>query len=89
MKVFKFHSDDLYYAYSGRDEQEAKETLENELGDIEIDEVEEIPESKWDEKIITSWEDNDTENEPFMLSIRDVMSENHPQMIFTNDMSFF
>lgn len=88
MKVFKFYSGDYYYACSGHDEDEAKQTLIDELEEMEIDEVEEIPESKWDEKLIWMWEDNDEENEPYKVSIRENMIGEIPSQIFTNDLAF-
>ena len=48
------------------------------------DRVEEIPESEWDEKIISMWEDNDLETEPYKVSIREQLIS-RPCMIFTND----
>ena len=88
MKVFKFYSDDFFYAYSGETEEEAKQALVEDMGDIGIDNVEEIPESQWDEKIIKEWEDNDFEKELMMLSIRDIIGDTSG-MIFTNDYSTF
>lgn len=88
MKVFKFTSGEFYYAYSGETEEEAMETLLWDHGEMKIDSVEEIPESKWDEKVINIWEDNNFETEPYQVSIREVLS-NQPSMIFTNDMSDF
>lgn len=88
MKVFKFYSGDYHYAYSGHDENEAKQTLFDEVGEMEIDMVEEIPESEWDENIISMWEDDDQEKEPYMVSIRDNMMGEIPTLIFTNDLDF-
>lgn len=89
MKVFKFISGELYYAYSGHDENEAKETLFDEFGKMNIDSVEEIPECKWDEKNISTWEDNDLETKPYKVSIRDNMIDETSVLIFTNDFSNF
>lgn len=89
MKVFKFYSEDLYYAYSGNNEEEAKETLFDEFGEMKIDKVEEIPESEWHIKNIHIWEDNDFETEPYLESIRDIMYGDASQLIFTNDISSF
>jgi hypothetical protein len=89
MKVFEFHSGEKYYAYSGDTEQKAKNQLFEEIGEMEIDKVKEIPESKWDEKIINSWEDNDFEKEPEKLSIRESIVGDYPQMVYTNDFSTF
>ena len=84
MKVFKFYYDDCHTAFSGKDQQEATEALLEWVGEVEIDKVEEIPESEWDEKFINIWEDNDHDNEPFKVSIRECL-ENTPTMIFSND----
>lgn len=89
MKVFKFYSENYYYAYSGETEQEAKNSLFDQMGEMVIDKVEEIPESEWDKEIISIWEDNDFEKEPYKESIRGQMLGDEPQMIFTNDMSSF
>lgn len=89
MKVFKFTSGDLYYAYSGKDVDEAKETLFEEIGDINIDLIQEIPESEWDKKTINVWEDNDFEKEPHKESIRDTLIGEGSYMIYTNDFSTF
>ena len=88
MKVFKFYSGDYYYAYSGHDENEARQTLFDDIGEIEIDKVEEIPESKWDKKVVSTWEDNDLEKEPYKVSIRDNMMGEIPTQVFTNDLGF-
>lgn len=58
MKVFKFYCENYYYAYTGETEEEAKECLFEENGEMEIEKIEEIPESEWDEKFISIWEDN-------------------------------
>lgn len=84
MKVFKFYYDDCHTAFSGNDENEAMSEFIEYVGDVEIDKVEEIPESEWDEKFINIWEDNDHDNEPFQVSIRECV-ENTPTMIFSTD----
>lgn len=90
MKVFKFYSEDNYWAYSGETEEAAKAALIEDEGEIDIDKTEEIPESQWDDKIINIWEDNDFEKEPFKSSIREQMfGHNKPQLIFTSDVSSF
>ena len=85
MKVFKFYSENYYYAYSGETEQEAKDCLFEQMGEMVIDKVEEIPESEWDKEIISIWEDNDFEKEPYKVSIRGQLLGDEPQMIFSND----
>lgn len=84
MKVFKFISGEYYYAYSGETEEQARETLFDEIGEMEIDSVEEIPESEWDDQIIAIYEDNDIGSEPFYTSIRELISAT-PEMIFSNN----
>lgn len=86
MKVFKFTSGDYYYAYSGNTEEEAREKLFDEVGEMDIDEVEEIQEERWDDRVIAIYEDNDMETEPFYTTIREVICDT-PGMIFTNDLS--
>lgn len=87
MKVFKFYSGEYYYAFSGKTEDEAKENLFQDVGQMTIDKVEEIPESQWDDEIISIWEDNNQDTEPFKISIRDSISANDSLMLFTNDLS--
>lgn len=89
MKVFKFYSDKYFYTYYANSKDEARECLFEEIGKMNIDKVEEIPESQWDEKDITIWEDNDGDNEYFKESIRDIICGDEPQMLFTNDSSYF
>jgi len=88
MKVFKFTSGDVYYGYSGHDENEAKEAMFDDMGETSIDSVEEIPESEWDKKVISMWEDNDFETEPYKVSIRENMIGETPILLFTNDLDF-
>ena len=54
------------------------------IGEIIIDKIEEIPQSQWDEKDITIWEDNEGDNEYFKKSINDILCGDEPQMILTN-----
>jgi hypothetical protein len=89
MKVFKFFSDDLFYAYSGLTEELAKDQLFENFGEMQIDKVEEIPESEWDEQIISMWEDNDLESEPYQVSIREQLFGEDSTLIFTNDIAGF
>lgn len=89
MKVFKIYSDKYFYTYYANSKDEARECLFEEIGIMNIDKVEEIPESQWDEKNITIWEDNDGDNEYFKESIRNIICGDEPQMILTNDSSYF
>lgn len=84
MKVFKFYCEDHCYAFSGETEDQAKECFFETICQMQIDKVEEIPEDQWDDKFINIWEDNDHDNEPFKVSIRECI-ENTPTLIFTND----
>jgi hypothetical protein len=85
MKVFKFKCGEYFYAYSGETEQAAREALVEEQDPKMIGSVEEIPESEWDEKIISMYEDNDRSKKLFKLSIREAMTGNTPELVFTND----
>lgn len=87
MKVFKFTSGSLIYGYAAETEEDAKTLLFEDYGEMEIDTVEEIPQSKWDEKTILEWEDNDLSKRPFKVSIRDEMVG--AGQVFTNDLSKF
>lgn len=89
MKVFKFYSTKYFYAYSGETEADAKECLFEQFGEMQIDHVEEIPESEWGKKTINIWEDNNFDKKPFKESIRNQMVGGEPQMIYTNDLSAF
>jgi hypothetical protein len=86
MRVFLFNSDDLYWAVSGQDREQAKNYLFDFVGEMKITKIEEIPESKWDDKTINIWEDNDLETEPFKVSIREELFNNEPSIIYTNDL---
>lgn len=89
IKVFKFYSEENIYCYSGKTEEEAKQCLFEQVGEMTIDKVEEISESDWDDKNIDVWEDNDFESEPYQISIREQITGDEPQLIFTNDLSMF
>jgi len=84
MKVFKFYYDDCHTAFSGTDQAEATEAFIEYLGDVEIDKIEEIPETEWDKPFILIYEENDPETEIFKVSIREQL-ENTPTLIFSND----
>lgn len=85
MKVFKFKDESHFYTISGNTLEEAEDVLCNEIG-VGAYEVEEVPESKWDEQNIKFNEDNDMEKEGFYMSIREVM-ETEPMLLCTNDYS--
>lgn len=85
MKVFKFYCGDVVYAFSGETEEQAKQCFFETICEMQIDKVEEITEDKWDEKFINIWEDNDHDNEPFQISIRECI-ENTPTLIFTTNL---
>ena len=88
MKVFRFYSNKLLYVFSGNTEETAKECLFEQFGEMIIDKVEEILEDQWDNKMINIWEDNDLSKKPFKVSIRELMSKDTPQLIYTNDLYF-
>ena len=83
MKIFKFYSEEKYYAYSGNSEDEAKELLFEEVGEMPIDKVELIPESEWDVKNINVWEDNDFEKMQTLITEDYILYEDG--LIWNND----
>ena len=87
MKVFKFWCNEYFYVFSGKTQDEANEELFEMFGAFDIDGIEEIPESQWDEKNIKCHEDNNFDLEPYFLSIRDNMTGELPAFICTNDFS--
>ena len=62
--------------------------IEELIGD-KFTNIEEIPESEWDKKTISMWEDNNFDKKPFKVYINDIICGKEPQMIFTNDFSSF
>ena len=84
MKVFKFYCGELYYAYAAQTKEEAIEQFTEETGD-QYTAIDEIPESEWDKKMISVWEDNDFDKKPFKISIREAICGVDAQMIFSND----
>ncbi len=83
MKVFNFIADDTY-CIAAQSLAEAETYFKEEFNESYTD-VSEVSESEWDNKFITMYEDNNTENEPFKVSIRDIICGNEPQLIFTTD----
>ena len=88
MKVFKFYCGELYYGFAAETKELAIEQFEEETGD-QFTVCEEIPESEWDTKNISVWEDNDMSRKPYKQSIHDIICGTEPQMVFTNDRSSF
>lgn len=88
MRVFKFHVNQLVYAFAAKTQAEAERAMFDEIGESVVDKIEEVPQSEWDEKTIAMYEDNDWEEEPFYVSIREQICGEDPQLIFTNDASF-
>lgn len=88
MKVFKFYCGKTFYVFAAKTKELAITEFEEQTGN-QYTVVEEILESKWNEKIINMWEDNNFDNKPFKVSINDILCGKEPQMIFTNDYSFF
>ena len=88
MKVFKFYCGETIYAFAAETKELAIAEFEEQTGD-QFTNIEEIPESEWNEKIISTWEDNNFDNKPFKVSINEIICGKEPQMIFTNDYSNF
>lgn len=87
LKVFLFINDGYEYAICAGSIEEARDYyLENFDGNPD-DSVEEIPQSKWDEKFIKEYEDNDLEKVPTLISIRDSISGSYPHLIYSTDQS--
>jgi hypothetical protein len=86
MKVIEFKADGFIYGYAGQTEQEIRDFIIEEYGDEEFDDVVEIPESEWDKETIAIWEDNNFDEEPYYISIREAIVGNEPQMIYSNDL---
>lgn len=84
MKVFKFYCGELYYAYAAQTKEEAIAQFTEETGD-QYTVCEEIPESEWDKKMISVWEDNAFSKKPYKISIREAICGVDAQMIFSND----
>lgn len=72
MKVFKFYCGELYYAYAAQTKEEAIEQFTEETGD-QYTAIDEIPESEWDKKMISVWEDNNFDKKPYKISIREAI----------------
>lgn len=88
MKVFKFYCGELFYAYVAETKELAIEQFTEETGD-QYTAIDEIPESEWDKKIIKIWEDNNFDEKPFKVSIRESIIGTEPQQVFTNDFASF
>lgn len=88
MKVFKFYCGELFYAYAAETKELAIEQFTEETGD-QYTAIDEIPESEWDKKIIKIWEDNNFDEKPFKVSIRESIIGTEPQQVFTNDFASF
>jgi len=84
MKVYKFYVKECFYYVSGKTFTEAMNHLIDIIGECIIDTLEFIDESKWDEKFIGMYEDNDTRHENWKSSIRDLIS-NTSEILCTND----
>lgn len=88
MKAFKIYCGQTFYAFAAKTKDEAINKFNEDIGD-DYTEVIEILESDWDEKNITIREDNDLDNKPFKISIRESIIGNEPQMLSTNDSAMF
>lgn len=82
MKIIKFYSKELFYFVSGETELEARETLFDLAGEMEIDKQEEIPESEWNE-ILIEFHDEETD-EMFKLPLSELISI-YPEILGSND----
>lgn len=89
MKVFKFFVGEFFYACAAKTIEEAYSILCESIGKVEVDSVQGIPESKWDEKSIKIHECNDFDTETYFISIREAIVGDDPQLIFTNDLNSF
>lgn len=87
MKVFKFYCGELFYGYAAETKELAIEAFTYETGD-EYTVCEEIPESEWDKKSVSTWEDNDFTKKPYKQSIRELICGTVPQQIFCNLLAF-
>lgn len=88
MKVFKFYCGEIYYAYAAQTKEEAIEKFIEDTGD-QYTAIEEIPETEWDKKIIKVWEDNNFDQKPYKMSIRESITGITPQLVYTNALSSF
>lgn len=84
MKVFKFYCGQSIYGFAAETKEDAIEKFTEDTGDL-FTVCEEIPESEWDVKFIKIHEDNNTEYKPIVISIREGITGNEPQMVFSND----
>jgi hypothetical protein len=83
-KIYNFSKDGRSYDVKAKTKEEAVSFLALEH-DIDIKNCFEVPESAWDKKTIPCYEDNDTEKEPFFLSLREAMSSDETELLATND----
>lgn len=87
LKVFLFINDGYEYAICADSIEKARDHYEQVLDGNQEDSVEEIPQSKWDEKFIREYPENDFEKEPTVLSIRDSIAGSDPHLIYSTDLS--
>lgn len=83
-KVFEFAKDGYLYTVKAKTKQQAQKFLLDEHH-IDIKNCIDIPESEWDKPTIQIHEDNDTEKEPFYISLRAAFSELEVELLCTND----
>lgn len=83
-KIFEFAQNGKFYSIKAESKNEAVNFLKDEHG-IDIKNCYEIPESEWDKPIIKMYEDNNRENEPFLISLREAFNENTTELLCTND----
>lgn len=87
-KVFEFVKKGYTYTIKAKSKEEARQYLADEL-DIKIKNCIEIQESEWDKPSIKVYEDNNTDNEPYFMSIREAFHSKEAELICTNDWSLF
>jgi activator of HSP90 ATPase len=86
MKIFEFSRNGKTYTVKSESKSSASKYLLDEYG-VDIKNCIEIPESEWDNKKIEVFEDNNTENEPFHISLRDACLGDGTELLGTNDWS--
>ena len=87
MKVFKFSRNGKSFTIASANKDDARKHLLEEYG-MDIKNCFEIPSSKWDQKEIKMYVDNDIKNEMFYVSINDIIPKNGTMLLATTDNKF-
>jgi hypothetical protein len=87
VKVYEFSRNGYSYKVKAESKEQAKKCL-NGLG-VDIKNCIEIPKAEWDKKTVKMYEDNNTENEPFYISLRELFNEEEAELLCTNDPVIF